>query len=121
MTDPGSGPAAPENAAVAGGPGAVTVPGEKVLHPRGRSVRFAWAAVVLLLVGVIALVIYALTGTPATPRTVERSVTSPDVVSALAKVPPSVFDSVGVTSPVAQLFPPTLLTGQPPLASAAKP
>ncbi len=37
------------------------------------------------------------------------------------RVPPSVFDSVGVTSPEAQLVPPTVLTGQPPLDSAGKP
>ena len=76
---------------------------------------------VVILVGVIGLVIYALAGTPSTPQTVQRTMTADDVVSALTKVPPSVFDSVGVNSPEAQLVPPTVLTGQPSLVSMGKP
>jgi len=90
-------------------------------HPRNRTRRFAWGAVVVLLVGVIGLVVYALTRTTATPRTVERTMTADDVVSAVSKVPPAVFDAVGVSSPAAQLVPPTVLVGQPPLQVSGKP
>jgi len=90
-------------------------------HPRNRTRRFAWGAVVVLLVGVIGLVVYALTRTTATPRTVERTMTADDVVSAVSKVPPAVFEDVGVSSPMAQLVPPTVLVGQPPLQVSGKP
>jgi hypothetical protein len=90
-------------------------------HPRNRTRQFAWGAVVVLLVGVIGLVVYALTRTTPAPRAVERTMTADDVVSAVSKVPPAVFDAVGVTSPGAQLVPPTLLVGQPALQVSGKP
>jgi hypothetical protein len=90
------------------------------LTPRSRTIRFAWIAVVVILVAVVVLVTYALTNPPSTPRTVHRPATASDVVSALAEVPSSVFDSVGVTAST-PLVVPTVLTGQPPLTSRGKP
>jgi Domain of unknown function (DUF929) len=119
VSDPGSGASTPDPVAIDGGP---TDDSEPEHHdPSRRTARFAWGAVVVLLVGVIALVIYALAGSPSTPQTVQRTMTSDDVVTALTRVPPSVFDSVGVNSPEAQLVPPTVLTGQPSLVSKGKP
>jgi hypothetical protein len=89
--------------------------------PSRRTARFVWGAVVVILVGVIALVIYALAGSPSTPQTVQRTMTADDVVSALTKIPLPVFDSVGVNSPEAQLVAPTVLSGQPSLVSMGKP
>ena len=63
-----------------------------------RTARFAWGAVVVILVGVIALIVYALTGPPASPGVVQRVPTSGAVISALDQVPAAVFDSVGVTA-----------------------
>ncbi len=87
---------------------------------RTRTARFAWAAVVVILIGVIGLVVYALTGPPSAPGTVHRAPTSGDVMADLGKVPASVFDSVGVTA-ANPLVVPTVLSGQPPLDSAGKP
>jgi hypothetical protein len=78
-----------------------------------RTARFAWAAVAVLLVGVIALVVFALTGTPVTVRVVHRTATSPAVLHSLATVPASAFNTVGVTAPGTGLTAPTVVTGQP--------
>jgi hypothetical protein len=88
--------------------------------PVNRTARFAWGAVVVILVGVVALIVYALTGPPASPGVVHRVQTSDAVVSALHQVPTPVFDSVGVTAAF-PLAVPTVLTGQPPLNVSGKP
>jgi hypothetical protein len=89
--------------------------------PQNRTARFAWSAVVVILVGVIALVVYALTG-PTTTRTGVHRVTTPaGVVTALAHVPLSVSDAIGVTAPDTPLMAPTVLAGQPPLTSGGHP
>jgi len=86
-----------------------------------RTARFAWGAVVVLLLGFVALVTYALTRST-TPASVARpSVTSADVVATLAGVTPSTFDSVGVTVPGTTLTAPVVLSGQPPLARDGRP
>jgi hypothetical protein len=89
--------------------------------PRSRTIRFAWIAVVVILVAVVVLVAYALTNPPSTPRTVHRPATADDVISALNGVPSSVFDTVGVTAPTTPLVVPTVLGGQTPLVSHGKP
>jgi Domain of unknown function (DUF929) len=89
--------------------------------PRGPATRFVWGAVAVILVGVVALVTYALTRPPSTPRTVHRPPTPADIVSAVGGVPASVFDSVGVTAPGTGLMVPTVLTGQPQLHAHGKP
>lgn len=87
-----------------------------------RTARFAWGAVVVLLAFVIGLVIYALAGPSSSAGVVHRARASSAVVSALDKIPASVFDSVGVTASAgAALTAPTVLTHQPPLESTGKP
>jgi len=99
-------------------PGAAT-PGDSPALT--RTARFAWGAVAVILIGVIALVVYALTKT-STPHGVARPATTPsDVVSALSTVPAATFDKVGISAPTTPLTAPTVLAGQPPLTSAGKP
>lgn len=95
------------------------MPGKAARPPLTGTARFAWAAVALLLVGVVALVVFALTGTPIVVRVVHRTETAPSVLHALASVPASTFNSVGVTAPGTGLSPPTPVTGGPRLASSA--
>ena len=84
--------------------------------PLTRTARFAWGAVAVLLVGVVALVVYALTDTPVTVRVVHRSATPPSVIRSLATIPTDAFDDVGVTAPGTGLTAPTVLAHQPALS-----
>src|ERR1035437_188079 len=97
------------------------VPAEPGHLPHTRTSRFAWGAVVVILVGVTALLVYTLTDTPTTLRVVHRAETAPDTLLALAAVPITTFDAVGITAPEAGLTPPTAVTGQAPLYAAGKP
>jgi len=90
-------------------------------EPFSRTARFAWVAVIVLLVGVIALVVYALTGAPATQAAVHRTPAPTSLVASLGHVPPSVFDSVGVDAPDTPLVAPTPLAGQPILQADGRP
>ena len=89
--------------------------------PHTRTSRFAWGAVVVILVGVTALLVYTLTDTPTTLRVVHRAETAPDTLRALATVPLTTFDAIGITALDAGLTPPTVVTGQAPLYAAGKP
>ncbi len=96
--------------------------GEPTTGPsRNRTARFAWGAVAVILVAVIVLVTYALTDPKPRYQTVQRATAAPGVVTELAKVPASVFDTVGVTAPDSPLVAPEVLTGQPSLRAAGKP
>ena len=117
MTDPDTTRLAPEEAR----PGAATGPEPVGPQTGDRATRWGWAAVVVILLGVVVLVTYALTRPPSTPRTVHRVATADDVVSAVTQVPSTVFDSVGVSAPTTQLVVPTVLAGQPPLVSHGRP
>lgn len=86
--------------------------------PLTRTARFAWGAVVVLLIGVVALVVYALTDTPVTLRVVHRSPTAKGVIRSVSTVPMDTFDDVGITAPGTGLTPPTVLTRQPALTAA---
>ncbi len=86
-----------------------------------RTARFAWGAVVVILIGVVVLIVYALTDAPVTQLTVHRATASSTVMTELARVPAPVFDTVGASAPDAQLVAPTVLTGQAPLKAAGKP
>jgi hypothetical protein len=90
-------------------------------RPHNRTARFAWGAVAVILVGVIALVVFALTGPPPSPGVVHRVVTSSGIVAELAGVPASVFDSVGVTATQTPLVAPRVVPEQPPLTAKGKP
>ena len=88
---------------------------------RNRAARLAWLAVGVILVGVIVLVAYALTRPTTTQQVAAQAATAPDVVAAMARVPPAAFDQVGITSPSFELTPPTVLHAQPALVSRSKP
>lgn len=96
-------------------------PSASARPPRNRTAQFAWVAVAVILVAVIALVTYALTDPPVTPQKVQRAAAPPGVVAQLAKVPTSVFDTVGATPSETGLVAPTVLSGQPPLRLGGKP
>lgn len=85
-----------------------------------RTTRFAWGAVVVILIAVVALVLYALAGTPASSGVVHRSPASSAVMTELGTVPTSVFDAVGIRS-TTPLVVPTVLSHQPPLAAGGRP
>jgi len=76
--------------------------------------------VVVLLIGVVGLIVYALTGPPASSGVVHRVPTSSSVMAEMNKVPGPVFDSVAVTAS-SPLVAPTVLSHQPPLNSKGKP
>jgi len=115
-----------------GGPGSVGL-SAPVDHPsspdaappvgrgRNRTARFAWGAVAVILVAVIALVTYALTDPTPRQQAVQRAATAPAVVAQLANVPMSVFDAVGTTVTDTTLTAPLVLSGQPTLREAGKP
>jgi hypothetical protein len=107
--------------AAVGPPDASGGPYPEAGPPRNPTARFAWAAIAVILVGVIALVVYALTGPSASPGVVSRATTSAAMVTALTRVPASVFDTVGIDAPATPLVAPSVLTGQPPLDSMGKP
>jgi Domain of unknown function (DUF929) len=91
------------------------------LRPSRRAARFAWGAVTVILVGVTALIVYALTRSTA-PQDVSRApVTSSDILASLSSVPASVDDAVGAGNAGTPVTPPVLLHGQPLLESNGKP
>jgi hypothetical protein len=85
-----------------------------------RTTRFVWGAVIVILIGVIAIVIDALAGPATATRSVRRSATSDAVLTELAHIPASVFDAVGVTPTDSPVTAPTLVDGSP-LVSSGKP
>jgi hypothetical protein len=87
----------------------------------GRTTRLAWGAVVLILLGVVGLVTYALTHVSSPTAPVLPAVTSPAVLATLSAVPTSTFDQVGVTATGTELTAPVVLSGQPPLTVDGKP
>lgn len=77
---------------------------------------FTWLAVGLVVVVVAALVIIKLTGGSSTPNgKAGYQATSQTIVNELTQVPTSVFNTVGVTTPVAPVTPPQAIKGQPAL------
>jgi Domain of unknown function (DUF929) len=98
-----------------------STPSTPSTRPTGRAAWFAWGAVTVILIGVTALIVYALTrGT--TPQDVSRApVTSSDILTSLSSLPAGVDDTIGAGSAVAPLTPPVLLSGQPLLESNGKP
>lgn len=81
----------------------------------GRTTRLAWGAVVVILLGVVGLVTYALTHEPSPTAPALPAVTSPAVLATLSSIPTSTFDDIGVTATGTELTPPVVLSGQPPL------
>ncbi len=85
-----------------------------------RTAKFAWGAIVVLLAGVIALVVVALT-TPTTTLVINRPEAPESVVRDVSDVAQATFNTVGVTSPGVSLVAPVLMHGQPPLSADGKP
>ncbi len=124
MTDEGSEASAPAQAPVDDGssnPGQVETQHQPPDDRISRTIRFAWGAVVVILIGVVGLIVYALTGTPTSSSgVVHRVPTSSAVIAEVSRIPTSVFDSVGVTTTF-PLVAPTVLNHQPPLEASGKP
>lgn len=100
----------PKRTPAKGGPKGPPVKGGR---PAGL---FTWLAIGLVVVVVVVLVVIKVTGgTSATTTTSGFQPTDSATVAELTKIPASVFDTVGVTSPVAQVTPPNSLAGQPAL------
>ncbi len=79
---------------------------------------FTWIAVGLVVVVVVALVIIKVTsGGTTTPGKTTFQPVSSTVMSELSNVPASVFNAVGITSPVSQATPPQAISGQPELTA----
>ena len=87
----------------------------------GRPARLAWGAVVVILLGVVTLVTYALTHVSSPSAPVQPAVTSPAVLATLSSVPSSTFDTVGVTAPGTTLSAPTVVAPRVPLTTQGKP
>jgi hypothetical protein len=86
-----------------------------------RPARLAWGAVIVILLGVVALVTYALTHVSSPTAPVTPAVTSPAVLADLSSVPTSTFDAVGVTAPGTTLTAPTVVVGPAPLTVGGRP
>jgi thiol-disulfide isomerase/thioredoxin len=80
---------------------------------------FTWIAVGLVVVVVAALVIIKVTsGGPAkSPSSSTFQPINPGVMTELTTIPASVFNSVGITSPIAAVDPPQVVTKQPALTT----
>ena len=87
---------------------------------QSRSARLAWTAVVVILLGSVGLVTYALVH-PASPAAAfQPAVTSPAVLATLSTIPLATFDGVGVTVPGVDLIPPQVVADQPAPAVGGK-
>jgi len=80
---------------------------------------FTWIAVGLVVVVVAGLVIIKVAsgGTPNSSNSSTFQASDVTTVSELTTIPASVFNAVGVTSPVAPVTPPLILKGQPALTT----
>jgi len=77
---------------------------------------FTWIAVGVVLVIVVGLVVIKMTsGSPAAKASTTFEAVDATTMSQLTSVPTSVFNTVGVTSPVAPISGPSPLSGQPAL------
>ena len=86
-----------------------------------RPARLAWGAVIVILLGVVTLVTYALTHVSSPSAPAHPAVTSPTVLATLSSVPATTFDDVGVTAPGTTLTSPTVVTPPSPLTVRGKP
>jgi hypothetical protein len=114
-------PAAPPPSDGAGGTDPHPPP-PPVPTPDSRTVRFAWVAVAVILIGVVALVTYALTDATPAQQVAHPPATPTGTLAQLASVPLATFDEVGITTtPPTTLEAPTVLKGQPPLLARGRP
>ena len=86
---------------------------------RSTSSLLTWGAIVLVLVVVIALVVIKIAGGSSTPGKGGGSSPAPaSIVRDATKIPASVYDTVGITSPSVPVSKPTEIKGQPALTFA---
>jgi thiol-disulfide isomerase/thioredoxin len=88
----------------------------------GNATLYTWIAVGVVLVVILALVIVKVSsggGSGGGPT--GFTATSPQIVSEVTGVPATVFDAVGVTSPVSSVLGPIALKNQPALTENGKP
>ncbi len=109
MTDAESATKFPDPVSLGDGDGALT-----------KTAKFAWAAIVVLLAGVIALVVVAL-NTSTTTQVIHRPLVPESVVHDVSNVSQATFNDIGVSSPTVPLVPPVLVQGQPGLTANGKP
>jgi len=74
---------------------------------------FTWGVVGLVLVVVLVLIVVSVTRSPATTHSTGSQPAPQSLVSQLTEIPQSIYDTVGVSSPSAQVVPPTATSGQP--------
>ncbi|OYV64783.1 MAG: hypothetical protein B7X07_05400 [Actinobacteria bacterium 21-64-8] len=103
---------APKSAAKATSKGASTRGG----RPAGL---FTWAAVGLVIVVVAALVIIKVATGSSSPTSTAFQAADPATVSELTTIPASIFNTVGVSSSVVAVSPPTAVKGQPSLTATS--
>ena len=105
---------------------AKTPPAKKATTAQAKSVKgrpaglFTWIAVGLVVIVVATLVIIKVSSSPATASG-DNAWQAADtaVVANLTNVPNTVFDTVGVTSPVVPVTPPQEVKNQPPLTGTS--
>ncbi len=110
-TGGGSPPRRPAGGSAAGGHPPKTgarsrLPGRP--SPGNRTARFAWGAVVVILVAVVVLIVYALTDAPVTQLTVHRATTSSSVMAEAGQGPRSPSSTPSAAPPpTPSSWPPT--------------
>jgi hypothetical protein len=91
--------------------------------PKSRAISgamMAWGAVGLVIVIVVVLVIVKATGTSTDNSFTPTTAAPASVVHDVTNIPASVFNTVGVNSPVVPVTAPTVLSNQPPMTLGGK-
>lgn len=90
---------------------------------RSPTTLLTWGVVALVLIIVVVLVVVKVTG-GSSGNSGNGPPSQPvpaSIVQQVTAIPPSVYNQVGVNSPTAQVAPPTVIHGQPPLVLNGKP
>ena len=90
---------------------------------RSPTALLTWGAVALVLIIVVVLVVIKATGGNSTvpPGPTAFTPAPASVVQDVTNIPASVYNTVGINSPVTSVTPPTLIKGQTPLTYDGKP
>jgi hypothetical protein len=87
---------------------------------RSPTALLTWGTAALVIVIVVVLVAFKVFGSsPASTSGPPRTPASPTVVAQVSHVPASVFNTVGINSDVAPIYPPIVISGQKPLTFAS--
>ncbi len=112
---PRSGSGGPPNRGSGGGRRTGARPSPSRPSRRSPTALLTWGTAALVVVIVIVLVVVKLTGGTQATSGPAWSPTPATIVAQVTNVPASVFDAVGIDSPVAPVNPPIAITGQKPL------